>query len=395
MTEMLAKELQTGLNFLMWPDLVAKGVFKAQSLSEFILEVVRLKPENKQVTADHVLFRKVRDSSLTVEETTHFFERYHFDTVAEIKHVTEIGAWPIIKLLLDREINSIKGSELSPEQKATTLQVLHFFIALCDVDRDFINQCRSFAPNVNYELLNVSFREWLLVDCDFKNMDTLQGAELIIAAVLQMAALFSLYLRQTLPDEQGQLSYKSIVPGILPIMTIIKGRPTFLNSNHRLIEMFKAAWEKSEFRYGNKTTWHAFYQDLVRAEHLTSEWYLNDKRKLPTELLAPDVGKIKKRIARIKDGYLVGSSIKPHQLTMSEIRWFIKAISPQSAEQIDQSMLELHIVSIMELVQFELLNKGIAPEKICELFARYPLHQQALERRFREFCTTGSVQVNF
>ena len=395
MTEMLAKELQTGLNFLMWPDLIAKGCLNTQTLSEFLLTVVRLKPENKDVTADHAMFRKVREGSFTEDDVATFFRRYNFDINSEQQPISEIGAWPIIQQLLKREIDFVNCSELQPKQKETNLQLLTFLSALCDVDKDFITECRRHAPKINHELINTAFREWLLIECDFQNWNSSQEAELMVAIVLNMAALFYLFVRNKFPDEEGQLTYKSIVPRILPEVVTSRGQLTFLNANHKLIDIFKTAWEKSQFRYGDKTTWHAFYQDLARAEHLSCEWYLDEKRKMPTELIDPDVSKIKKRIERIKNGFSVGNIKKSHLITTADLRWLIKPVAPQSYEQQDESMLEFFLVGIMELVQLELLNKGIAPNTICELFARYPLYLESLERRYAQFCFTGKVAHQF
>lgn len=395
MTEMFAKELQTGLNFLMWPDLIAKGFLNTQTLSEFLLVVVRLNPENKGVTADHAMFRKVREGSLTEDDVANFFRRYNLDPNSEQKPILEIGAWPIIQQLLKREIEFVKFSELQLDQKETTLQLLNFLSALCDVDRDFITECRRNAPKINHELLNTAFRDWLLIECDFQNWDTSQEAQLVVAIVLHMAALLNFYVKNKFPDELGQLSYKSIIPRILPEVITSRRQLTFLNANHKFVDMFKTAWDKSPFRYGDKVTWHAFYQDLARAEHLSCEWYLDEKRKMPTELIDLDISKIKKRIERIKNGSWVDGNIKTHLITTADLRWLIKPIAPQISGQKDESMFEFLIVGVMEFVQCELLNKGIDPETICALFARYPLYLEALERRYAEFCLTGKVAYQF
>ena len=395
MTEMLAKELQTGLNFLMWPDLLARGCLHTQTLSEFLLAVVRLKPENKHVTADHALFRKVREGSFTEDDAVTFFHRYNLDTNSESQPILDIGAWPIIQQLLQKEIEFVNCFELQQKQKETNLQLLTFLSALCDVDRDFITECRRYAPEINHDLLNSAFKEWLLVECDFKNWDRSQDAQLMVAIVLHMAALFNLYAKNRFPDETGQLSYKSIIPRILPEVITSRGQLTFLNANHKFVDMVKTAWEKSSFRYGDKVTWHAFYQDLARAEHLPCEWYLDEKRKMPTELIDPDVSKIKKRIERIKNGFADGKSLKPNLITASDLQWLIKPLAPQSAGQNDESLLEFFLVGIMELVQSEQLNKGIDPHTICKLFARYPLYLKTVEHRYEHFCLTGQVPRQF
>ncbi|WP_083923098.1 hypothetical protein [Arsukibacterium perlucidum] len=360
MTEMLAKELQCGLNFLMWPEVVGKAVFESNSLAEFFLNVIRLKPGNEDVTSDHAFFRKIRANDITQEDADAFFRRYGSEAAANAKPIREIGAWTIFKLYADSESALLDESKTNPLRRARLKQFFAFIGYICGVDSAFIRECQSYAPDVNYDFLRRSHLEWLLIDVDLSQNDKVETAKLMIAAMLNFAALLSLYIKCSFIDDNGTSLHKSLVASFLPEIVIKGTVPSFINSNHLLMELLKKAWEKSEHRIDDKCTWQGYYRDLARAEKLDIAWYSNPAAKLPDELKDPEVSKFKKRISRIKSGVLSGKNIKPVLVSVKELQQtFIKAISPEHSTQFDESLLDFAIVKVFEYVQLSLLSDGI------------------------------------
>ncbi|WP_462177226.1 hypothetical protein [Pseudoalteromonas gelatinilytica] len=291
-----------------------------------------------------------------------------YSTPIEEIDLRTIGAW----FLVDSMVNSFKTNRLYRSDKDN--KYFDFIHAHCDLEQTLITELLHHKDETK---ISSCIQKWLLTEIKFPEPSGEECASYVSNLTMYACALIELGL-----EVLTESDVNSILNKVLPRHKKTKKGHSLIQSSEILLEKTKAAWAKDN--YGKeKISWEQFYRDILTAQAKDEALINKYPKYAEIDVIDPDTKAIKKRFQRWRAGDL---------FTLEDFRVYIAILRLPYKDLQQQLGLECYfLVNIFTYVQSDLMNNGIHPREITELFSRYPEYKDLVNTRFSEFTKFGQL----
>lgn len=365
---MIHQQLNLGYIFNQLPNLLTKGLNCFTSESDLLVKLARIHKQNPSITHDQNLFRKIRNSEANDEITNELVEFLDFNgkmlptTSIEEFDLKTIGAW----FLVDSIVDGFKANKFYKSE--TDNKYFDFIHAHCELEQTFIT---DLLLQKDVTQINSYLEKWLLTKIKFPEPSVEERASYVSNLTMYVCALIELGL-----EALNESDVNSILNKVLPRHEIKKQEHLLIPSSEVLLENTKAAWAKD--KYGKeKISWEQFYRDILTAQAKDETLIKKSPKFAEIDVIDPDTKAIKKRFQRWRAGDL---------FTLEDFRVYLAILRLPYKDSKQQLGLECYfLVNIFTYVQSDLMNNGIHPREITEIFSCYPEYKDLVNTRFNDF----------
>ncbi|WP_100915181.1 hypothetical protein [Pseudoalteromonas spongiae] len=369
---MIHQQLNLGYIFNQLPNLLTKGLNCFTSESDLLVKLARIHRQDPSITHDQNLFRKIRSSEANDEITDELSKFLNFDenmlysTPIEDIDLKTVGAW----FLVDSMVNGFKSNRFCKNETASNY--FDFIHAHCKLEQSLITE-QLIEKDVTK--INSYLEKWLHTKVEFPNPSVEEHSSYVSNFTMYVCALIELGL-----EVLNETDINSKLNEVLPRHEERKQDHLLIPSSEIFLEKTKAAWAKD--KYGKvKISWEQFYRDILTAQAKDETLIKKHPKYAEIDLIDPDTKAIKKRFQRWRAGDL---------FTLEDFRVYIAILRLPYKDLQQQLGLECYfLVNIFTYVQSDLMNNGIHPREITEIFSRYPEYKDLVNIRFDEFKQSG------